>query len=102
MIMQEGNEMKSLFPDICSDLLAESKAFYASLLGFKPVFEIDWYIQLQSPAQESLQIAFVKRDHASVPEGYRLPPQGVVITIEAEAVDAIYQKAKDAGLKIIQ
>ena len=41
--------MNSLFPDICSDAIEESKEFYTSLLGFKTVFSIDWYVQLQSP-----------------------------------------------------
>ena len=93
--------MKSLFPDICSDALVESKDFYVSLLGFTPVFEIDWYIQLQSPHDENLQIAFVKRDHASVPNKYQQTPQGVVITIEFENVESYYEKAQELDLEIV-
>lgn len=93
--------MKSLFPDICSDALVESKDFYVSLLGFTPVFEIDWYIQLQSPHDENLQIAFVKRDHVSVPNKYQQTPQGVVITIELENVESYYEKARELDLEIV-
>ncbi len=94
--------MKSLFPDICSDALQESKDFYVSLLGFSIVFEIDWYIQLQSPHDENLQIAFVKRDHPSVPERFRHTPQGVVVTVELEQIEPYYKKAQELGLDIIQ
>ena len=82
--------MKSLFPDICSDALAESKGFYVSLFGFVPVFEIDWYIQLRSPNDENVQIAFVARNHASVPQAFQCSPQGVVVTIEATDAAALF------------
>lgn len=93
--------MNSLFPDICSDALPQSKDFYVKLLGFTPVFEIDWYVQLQSPRDENLQIAFVRRDHPSVPKGYQQVPQGVVITVETEAVDAVHAEARELGLKMV-
>lgn len=93
--------MNSLFPDICSDVLQESKKFYMSLFDFSPVFEIEWYIQLQSPTDKNLQLAFVKRNHPSVPEAYRQTPQGVVISIELENVDPVYQKAGKLGYKMV-
>ncbi len=94
--------MKSLFPDICSDALLESKDFYGSLFGFEPVFEMDWYIQLKSPHDDNLQIAFVKREHTSVPKAYQHVSQGVVVTIELDDVDSVYEKARKLGCKIIQ
>lgn len=93
--------MKSLFPDICSRDLVESKEFYVSLLGFKVIFEIDWYIQLQSPSVESIQIAFVDINHPSVPKGHQKAPQGVVVTVEVDDVDAVYQKALNLKLPVI-
>lgn len=93
--------MKSLFPDICSTNLVDSKEFYVDFLGFNVIFEIDWYIQLQSPSLESIQIAFVEMNHPSVPKGYQKTPQGVVVTVEVENVDAVYQRAQDLGLPVI-
>ncbi len=93
--------MKSLFPDICSTNLVDSKEFYVDFLGFNVIFEIDWYIQLQSPSLESIQIAFVEKNHSSVPKGYQKTPQGVVVTVEVENVDAVYQRAQDLGLPVI-
>jgi len=92
--------MKSLFPDICSDHILESRDFYVQLLGFKVVFEIDWYVQLRSPKDESVQIAFVRRDHPSVPRNFQESPRGVVITAEVDSVDPIYEAAKEQAYEI--
>ena len=93
--------MKSLFPDICSDALAESKSFYVALFGFVAVFEIDWYVQLRSPDDENVQIAFVARQHASVPIEFQRSPQGVVVTIETADAAAVYEQARRQNRKII-
>lgn len=92
--------MKSLFPDICSENLQASKTFYTELLGFKELVDIGWYIQLCSPIDENLQIAFVEREHGSVPKAYQLSPQGVVVTVEVDNVDEIYKTAKSMDLSM--
>jgi len=94
--------MKSLFPVICSNNLPECKTFYESLLGLTTAFEIDWYIQMLSPTDANLQIAFVARDHESVPAEFRLEPQGVVVTVEMDDVDTVYQRALSLKLPIIK
>jgi len=93
--------MKSLFPVICSNKLPESKTFYESLLGLTTAFEIDWYIQMLSPTDANLQIAFVAHDHESVPSEQRLKPQGVIVTIEMANVDTVYQRAQSCELPIV-
>jgi len=93
--------MKSLFPDICSTALPESRDFYASLFGMKPVFEIDWFVQMQSEHDESIQIAFVRKDHSSVPAGYQDQPKGVVVTFEYDEVDDLYERAQELEVPIV-
>ena len=93
--------MNSLFPDICSNAIEESKEFYMSLLGFEPVFAIDWYVQLRSPNDKNLQIAFVRQDHASVPAGFRHSPRGVIVTVEMDDVDAVYKHARRLSCEIV-
>ena len=94
--------LKSLFPDICSTKLPESKQFYGSLFGMKPVFDIDWYVQMQADHDENVQIAFVAKDHPSVPRGFAVVPQGVVITLELDDVDSAYERAQELKLPIVQ
>ena len=93
--------MHSLFPDICTDDVAASRDFYVALLGFRVAFEIAWYVQLQLPADANLQLAFVQRDHASVPEGFRDAPRGVLVTVETKDVDAVHARARQLGVEIV-
>jgi catechol 2,3-dioxygenase-like lactoylglutathione lyase family enzyme len=41
-------KIRSLTPVIATDKLSESRDFYTRFLGFKPIFENDWYVQLRS------------------------------------------------------
>lgn len=93
--------MHSLFPDICSASPAVSRDFYVSLFGFRVAFEIDWYVQLQSPEDPNLQLAFVQRGHDSVPAGFGGPPHGVLVTIETKDVDALHERARELGCEIV-
>jgi len=92
---------KSLFPCICSTALPQSKQFYESLFGMKPAFEIDWYVQLHAEHNESIQIAFVEKNHSSVPAGFKNDPKGVVVTFDFDEVDDIYERARDLELPIV-
>ncbi len=92
--------MRSLFPDICTDRLEASRDFYVALFGFRAVFEAPgWYVQLQAPADPNLQLAFVQRDHESVPAGFRDAPRGVLVTVETDDVDAVHRRARELGLE---
>jgi catechol 2,3-dioxygenase-like lactoylglutathione lyase family enzyme len=93
--------MHSLFPDICTDDVAASRDFYVALFGFRVAFEIEWYVQLQSPADANLQLAFVAREHTSVPEGFRDAPRGVLVTVEMQDVDAVHERARRLGVEIV-
>jgi catechol 2,3-dioxygenase-like lactoylglutathione lyase family enzyme len=93
--------MQSLFPDICTESVAASRDFYVNLFGFRVAFEIDWYVQLQSPADPNLQLAFVQLGHPSVPAGYGERPRGVLVTIETQDVDAVHERARRLGCEVV-
>ena len=93
--------MRSLFPDVCSASPAASRDFYVRLFGFRVAFEIAWYVQLQSPTDPNLQLAFVQQGHASVPDGFGGPPHGVLVTIETDDVDALHARALELGCEIV-
>lgn len=93
--------MNSLFPDICTKDISASKDFYIGLFDLEVLFDIDWYVQLKSPQDANLQIAFVDLNHDSVPKGYQKVSQGVVITIETENVDELYKKAQTLKLPMV-
>ena len=92
--------MNSLFPVLCTDSVSESHTFYKNLFGMQAAFEIDWYVQLQSPDNESIQIAFVKADHPSVPRRFQATPAGTIVTLEVNDADQYHSKAEELGLAI--
>jgi len=94
--------MRSLVPDICTDDVAASRDFYVALFGFRVAFEIEWYVQLQSPADPHLQLAFVRRGHDSVPAGFgEAAPRGVLVTVETEDVDAVHARARELRVEVV-
>lgn len=92
--------MKSVFPDIVSSALTESRDFYTDMFGFTVLFEIDWYIQLQNPEHPEMGLAFVSRDNDSVPEPFKVDPQGFFVSIEVDDVDELYAKAQERGHEV--
>ncbi len=92
--------MKNLFPVICTDDVQASSSFYQELLGLEPVFEADWYVQLQAASDPTVEIAFVKRTHESVPISHQKRAAGVIVTLESEEVDEIHQRAEKMNCPI--
>ncbi|MGI9539795.1 MAG: VOC family protein [Miltoncostaeaceae bacterium] len=93
--------MISLFPDICSDHVAESRDFYVRLFDFEILVDIGWYAQLRAPHDKNLQVAFVDRTSDTVPEPVRERPRGVLVTVEVKDVDAVHARAAGLGLEIL-
>lgn len=85
---------------ICTDKLAESRAFYTTQLGFAITFDSDWYVSLQLPEYPQYQLALIDYAHPTMPEGYRKPVQGLILNFEMRDVDAEYARLQAAGLPI--
>ena len=97
----DGIKVTRLLPNICTDLMAETRDFYVGFLGFVVRFEHSgWYIQVSAPDNPQLQIGIVRRDHEFTPQGFRQPAQGVIISVQVEDVDAAYAAAVKRGFKV--
>jgi catechol 2,3-dioxygenase-like lactoylglutathione lyase family enzyme len=92
--------INALFPVLCSNDVAAARDFYVRLFQLRIVFDAGWYVQLVSPTTPAVQLGFVARDHDSVPPRFRVPPRGVLVTLEVDDVDAIFARARDLGLSI--
>jgi catechol 2,3-dioxygenase-like lactoylglutathione lyase family enzyme len=92
--------VNAVFPVVMTNRLAESRDFYAELLGMRLAFEADWYVQLISPVTPAAQLGLVLEGHESVPSVFRRPPAGVLVTVEVEDVDAVYERARARALAI--
>ena len=76
-------------------------AFFQSNLGFDIVFQSDWYWHLTMKDQPTVNIAFVQADHASVPEAYRQPVQGLILNIEMKDIDHYYEQSQNQDWQIV-
>lgn len=89
------------YPVLMVDDVAGISAFYQTHFRFKPMFESDWYAHLQSVEDEKVNLAILDGDHHTIPEVGRGRASGVLLNFEVEDVDAVYARAKAAGLPIL-
>lgn len=94
--------MNSIFPVICCEAIEESTAFYADLIGLEVTFESGWYTLLRAPEHPQVQLGLVLREHPSVPEGFRCPPQGILVTVEVPDVDLVHARVTSTGRPLVQ
>lgn len=85
-------------PDV-ADVTAAA-AFYRDVLGLKTTYETDWYVSLRLG---SFELGLVHHRHPTVPEGYRAMPQGVIVNLEVDDVDAMHARlTAEAGLEPVR
>ena len=96
-------KLTSLYPIICTDKIAESKAFYVKHFPFETTFESDWYVSLKSTGERPFELALLEPNHETIPEVFRKTfSGGLIINFEVEDVDAVYEQFKVAGVPIHQ
>jgi uncharacterized glyoxalase superfamily protein PhnB len=90
----------SYYPVLMTDDVANSAQFYVTHFRFKPLFESDWYVHLQSKEDESVNLALLRGDHDTIPESGRGKAGGILLNFEVEDADAVYERCVSAGLPI--
>ena len=96
------------FVTIVSHQLETSRDFYQDLLGYGVAFSSDWFVHLQHPDNELLEIGFLSPDaelsaaNDLVPEALRVDPTGVMLTLVVADVDAVHEQATSSGVDIIE
>ncbi|HEX9820255.1 MAG TPA: VOC family protein [Methylomirabilota bacterium] len=94
--------LTSLYSVIGTTDVAASRRFYELHLGFRAVFDATWYVHLVRETKAGAMVQFAVMDHAheTIPEGFRAPARGVLVSLEVEDVDAVYERFTAAGLPI--
>lgn len=91
----------SYYPVLMTSDVRATAAFYKTHFRFRPLFESDWYVHLQSSEDAGVNLAVLDKDHATIPEAFRgRPAAGLLLNFEVEDVDAEYERARAAGLPI--
>jgi len=92
----------SYYPVIQTADVARTAGFYREHFGFVALFEIDWYVHLQSSEDESVNLAILRYDHETIPDEARKLSQGLILNFEVEDPDTVYAAAQRAGLPILR
>lgn len=91
----------NLYPLIqVRDVTATSR-FYQDHLGFTPVFESDWYVQLRG-GDKAHELAIIAFDHESIPPAGRQLSTGVILSFEVADAASDAQRLESAGVPIAQ
>lgn len=98
---KKGFKNMKMNAGIVTKKLAETKKFYAEVLGFGVTFENEFYL-LMHTQDESAQISFLLPEHPTQQPLFQkaFAGAGMYLTIEVDDVDAIYKQIKDAGVNI--
>ncbi len=92
-------KITSLYPVICTDRMAESKAFYLDNFPFEVTFDSYWYVSLRSNGERPFELAILDHRHETVPESFgKSFAGGLLINFEVEDVDSVYDAFHKAGL----
>lgn len=86
---------------IITDKLAETKAFYQTVLNFGVTFENDFYLLLHTPNQQA-ELSFLLPNHPTQRPVFQKPftGEGVYLTVEVDDVDAEYAHIQSLNVPI--
>jgi catechol 2,3-dioxygenase-like lactoylglutathione lyase family enzyme len=85
-------KLTGFYPVIGTAKLRESRDFSTRLLEFETTFEADWYVSLRRPGAPGYELALLDHTHPTIPEGHRVPAQGLLLNFEVEDVDAEWER----------
>jgi catechol 2,3-dioxygenase-like lactoylglutathione lyase family enzyme len=86
-------KIRRTVPNLKSDKLAESKAFYTGVLGFEIGMDMGWIVTLGSPDNPTAQISLLSHDATA--------PVVPNVSIEVADVDNVHAAAVQHGAKIV-
>lgn len=94
-------KITSYYPVIMTTAVPATADFYTAHFGFQETFRSDWYVHLRSKTDPSVNLAVLDGSHETIPETGRGRVSGLLLNFEVEDPDAMYAKAKAAGLPIL-
>ncbi|MBG6164328.1 putative enzyme related to lactoylglutathione lyase [Labrenzia sp. EL_13] len=94
--------MQRGFTNILAVDVAQTAAFYETLLGLKPKFSSDWFVNLADPGNPDLELGILQRTNEIVPASARQAPAGVILTFVVDDCDTIHQRAIASNADIVE
>jgi len=94
--------MQRCFTNILTEEVAATAAFYQELLGLKPGFASDWFVNLSDPENPGLELGILKQTSDIVPVRAQRAPAGVILTFVVADCDAVYERAQAINANIVE
>lgn len=92
----------SYYPVLMTCDVPGTAAFWSTHFGFVPLFASDWYVHLQLPGHDAVNLAVLDGAHATIPpEARGQAAAGLLINFEVDDVDAVHARLRAAGLPIL-
>ncbi|MEO1064687.1 MAG: VOC family protein [Actinomycetota bacterium] len=91
------------FVNLLSDDPGRLRDFYVGLFGWRVDFDSDWFVHLQAPDNDDVELGILRRDHEIVPEAARsASAAGVIVTIVVDDADELHRRAVELGAEVLE
>lgn len=94
-------KVTSYYPVLAVRDVAKTTDFYKQLFGFEAAFDSDWYVHLTLPGNEGVNLAILQAGHETIPNQDATTAQGMLINIEVDDVDALWERFTAMDLDIL-
>ncbi len=93
--------IRSLYPVLLSDDVAQSALFWTTHFPFVTTFESEWYVSLSTRQEPWFELAILDAEHGTVPKAFRQTLRhGLILNFEVDDVDAEFERLQSIGLPI--
>ena len=101
-VLVQEMKVTQYYPVLMVDDVAQVSAFYQAHFGFRPLFEANWYVHLQSVGDENVNLAILDAGHETIPSpGRDIRAAGLLLNFEVPDVDRVYADLEARGLPIL-
>jgi len=85
--------LSSFYSVLLTDKVEALSEFYQNHFQMQVAFQSDWYVSLRKEGKEgSFQLALLKSDHSTIPDGFRDRSKGIILNFEVENADGMYEQ----------
>jgi len=90
------------FPNIITEDLATTKAWYLELLDWQVEFDSDWFVHLSASDVVGVELGMIDAGHEIVSDLVASGSAGIMVTLVVDDVDDVHRKAVDLGYAVVQ
>lgn len=93
-------KVTSYYPVVLSADVAQAARFYIDHFHFRPLFQSNWYVHLQSAEDAAVNLGLVAKDHETIPAVGRGRVGAMLLNFEVEDVDSHYARLGAEGVRM--